>query len=53
MNKRQRKLAVQTFKLEWNLRELLMKANRCSKAAISQHRAEILQRYTLTEKDVK
>lgn len=44
---------VATFKLEWSLRELFMKANKCSEAAIAQHRKEMLQRYSLVEAMVK
>lgn len=44
---------IETFTLEWSMRELLMRAGDYSDEAISAHRQEILHRYALTEHDLK
>jgi uncharacterized protein YfaT (DUF1175 family) len=50
--KRLKKLAIDSFSIEWELRRMLMKAAHCSQEALTRHRVEVLQRYGLTEADV-
>jgi hypothetical protein len=47
------KQRIETFELEWSMRERMLKLGGYSQEAIEEHRKEILHRYQLTEEDLK